>query len=308
MQTEQTAEKVKQCDDFVNSIRREYEHHLKTLVDIPSVSADPAHKKDIKQAAETAMAIIKKLGGHAEIVRTEGNPVVIGEFKNKTNKSQLPTLTVYNHIDVQPAEGEEWRTPPFSLTIEGDYYRGRGATDDKGPALAALYAAKYVHEADLPLNIKFIWELEEEIGSPHFASFLKTNRDKLDTNSIVVSDTIWIKKDNPSISYGLRGLVCALIKLRTGKKDVHSGITGGLARNPIGELSQLLSECYNAQTGVVKIPGFYDDVLAIEDEELDNMERCGFSMDNFRQSHELTSLRTNDPEEAMSPYLDKAYF
>src|SRR5271156_6330113 len=104
MQTEQTLQRTKQCDDFVNSSRREYEYHLKMLVDIPSVSADPAHKKDIKQAAEAAVALIKKFGGHAEVFKTEGNPVVFGEFKNKANKSQLPTLTVYNHIDVQPAE------------------------------------------------------------------------------------------------------------------------------------------------------------------------------------------------------------
>jgi acetylornithine deacetylase/succinyl-diaminopimelate desuccinylase-like protein len=308
MQTEQTLQRTKQCDDFANAIRREYEHHLKSLVDIPSISADPAHKKDIKQVAETAAALIKKLGGTAEVLKTEGNPVVFGEFKSKSSKSHLPTLTVYNHLDVQPAEAGEWRTPPFSLTVEGDLYRGRGATDDKGPALAALYAAKFVNESELPINIKFIWELEEEIGSPHFASFLKANRSKLDTNSVMVSDTIWIKKDKPSISYGLRGLCCALIKLKTGKKDVHSGTTGGLARNPIGELSQLLSECYNAQTGIVKIPGFYDDILAIEDEELDNMERCGFSMDNFRQAHELTSLRTNDPEEALTRIWTKPTF
>jgi len=153
MQTEQTLQRTKQCDDFANAIRREYEHHLKALVDIPSISADPAHKKDIKQVAETAAALIKKLGGTAEVLKTEGNPVVFGEFKSKSSKSHLPTLTVYNHLDVQPAEAGEWRTPPFSLTVEGDFYRGRGATDDKGPALAALYAAKFVNESEVPINI-----------------------------------------------------------------------------------------------------------------------------------------------------------
>ncbi len=117
-----------------------------------------------------------------------------------------------------------------------------------------------------------------------------------------------MSKDKPSISYAIRGLAGALIRLRTGKKDVHSGTTGGLARNPIGELVQLLSECYNAQTGVVKIPGFYDDVQALTDQELDNMESCNFSIDHFKRAHELTSLRTNDPEEGLTRIWAKPTF
>jgi len=292
-------------DQYIDSIRKDYEANLKMLVDIPSVSADPAHKKDIARAAQGAADLLKKFGAQAEIIQTNGNPVVVGQYKHS---GQAPTLTIYNHLDVQPADPSEWQTSPFSLTIKRDLYKGRGATDDKGPALVALYAAKYVHDQGLPLNIKFIWELEEEIGSPSFAAFLKSNREKLSTNSILVSDTIWISKDKPSIPYSLRGLVCILVKLQTGKKDVHSGITGGLARNPIGELSQLLSECYDAKTGEVKIPGFYDDVLPVTEQELDNMKKSGFSLDHFKQAHELLSLRVNDAQEGLKRIWVKPTF
>ncbi len=283
-------------DKHIDSVRHDYESNLKSFVDIPSVSADPSHKQDIANMAEAAVKLLKKFGAEASIIKTEGNPVVCGHYKHS---EQSPTLTVYNHLDVQPADPSEWQHPPFSLTKEGDLYKGRGSTDDKGPALAALYAAKYVYDNGLPLNIKFIWELEEEIGSPHFANFLKSNRDKLSTDSILVSDTIWLSKDKPSISYGLRGMICVLVKLHTGKKDVHSGTTGGVARNPVGELSQLISECYDAKTGEVKIPGFYDDVLPLGEKELDNMKQSGFSLDHFKKAHELISIRVDDPQEAL---------
>mgnify|MGYP000057696238 FL=1 len=231
-------------DKYINKIRKDYERDLKNFVDIPSVSADPAHRKDIKEMSKAAAALLRKFGARSEIIETEGNPVVYGYYEHSPSS---PTLTIYNHLDVQPADASEWQNPPFSLTIKEDLYKGRGATDDKGPALAALYACRYVHQQNLPLNIKFIWELEEEIGSPNFLSFLKKSKEKLKTDSIVVSDTIWVSKDKPSIAYGLRGLSCAVIKLRTGEKDVHSGTTGGVARNPIAELSQLINDCYDAK-------------------------------------------------------------
>ncbi len=293
MQTQNTQTNI---DQYISSHKSNYEQNLKMLVDIPSVSADPAHKKDVERVAQAASDLLKQFGAQSEIIKTEGNPVVYGCF---SHSKDAPTLTIYNHLDVQPADPNEWQNPPFSLTIKDDLYKGRGATDDKGPALAALYAAKYANEKSLPLNIKFIWETEEEIGSPNFLSFLKANKEKLQTDSILVSDTIWLNKDTPSISYGLRGMSCVLVKLRTGKKDVHSGTTGGVARNPIGELSQLINECYDAKTGEVKIPGFYDDVLPVAEHEVDNMKKSGFSIDHFKKAHELMAVRVDDPIEAM---------
>jgi len=127
---------------------------------------------------------------------------------------------------------------------------------------------------------------------------LQANKEKLVTDSVVVSDTIWIDKERPAIAYGLRGLQCACVKLNTGVKDVHSGLVGGLARNPIGELAQLIAECYDAKTGMVKIPGFYDDVRKPSAEELESFVKSGFNLDGFKQAHELFSLRTEDVRDA----------
>src|SRR4029453_4497839 len=139
-------------------------------------------------------------------------------------------------------------------------------TDDKGPALTALYGAKLALEDQPKVNLQFLWELEEEIGSPHFVAALKAamagseGLQPLRTDVVVVSDTIWISAGRPAIPYGLRGLLGFTVRLETGAKDVHSGTTGGAARNPGGELAELIARCYDARTGKVKIPGFYDDV------------------------------------------------
>jgi acetylornithine deacetylase/succinyl-diaminopimelate desuccinylase-like protein len=291
--------------DYINSVKEEYEHSLKQLVDIPSVSMDPERKPDIRRAAEFARELLEKAGAKARLVETAGNPVVVGEM---LSSPEHPTVTIYNHIDVQPAEPSEWNHPPFDMTIENGVYRGRGSTDDKGPALAAMYGAKYAHDKKMPLNIKFIWELEEEIGSPSFAEFLKKNKDALATESVLVSDTIWVSREKPAIPYGLRGLQGAIVKLKTGVKDVHSGLVGGLARNPIGELCQVIAECYDAKTGEVKIPGFYDDVAKASAKELDNFEQSGFTLEGFKKAHELISLRQANAREGSERIWAKPTF
>jgi acetylornithine deacetylase/succinyl-diaminopimelate desuccinylase-like protein len=282
-------------DSFVQSMRTNYEDDLKGFVDVPSVSADPSHKKDILAMAKRAEDLLKKFGAEAETIPTNGNPIVYGLFRSATSN---PTVLVYNHLDVQPADAVDWMHPPFEMNVDGGTYRGRGTTDDKGPALAILYAAKYIHDNNIPINVKFIWELEEEIGSPSFENALSSNRARFAADSIVVSDTIWLSREQPAISYGLRGLQGATIKLTTGSKDVHSGTTGGLARNPIGELCQLIDQCYDAKTGRVKIPGFYDHVRKLDPEEVHHFVNSGFNLAEFRKAHALFSLRTNDVEDA----------
>jgi acetylornithine deacetylase/succinyl-diaminopimelate desuccinylase-like protein len=262
---------AKDVGRYAEESRAAFERDLKKLVDLPSVSMDPAHKKDIEATAAEAARLLTEFGAKAEVVKTKGNPVVIGEFSS--GNAANPTVTVYNHLDVQPADASEWKSPPFDMKIDNGTYFGRGSTDDKGPALTVLYAARYAHQHKIPVNIKFIWELEEEIGSPNFEQFLLDNKDKLKTNSVVVSDTIWVSRERPAIGYGLRGLQGVILKLDTGVKDVHSGLVGGLARNPIGELAKLISEAYDATTGEIKIPGFYDDVRKLDDAEMKNFVR-----------------------------------
>jgi acetylornithine deacetylase/succinyl-diaminopimelate desuccinylase-like protein len=283
--------KGKDISTYVKDCRTKFEQHLKELVDIPSVSADPAHKKDMILCAEHAVKLIKEMGGTAEIVKTQGNPVIVGELLSGKGH---PTVSIYNHLDVQPADPAEWRSEPFQMKVDGDKYLGRGTTDDKGPALAVLYAARYARESGVPINIRFIWELEEEIGSPSWEQFLIDNKARLKTDFIAVSDTVWISRERPAIGCGLRGLFGVMVRLTTGTKDVHSGLTGGLARNPIGELAQLISKIYDAQTGEVKIPGFYDDVAPFSKEEGENFLKSGFTVANFKKDHELHKLRTED--------------
>ena len=192
---------------------------------------------------------------------------------------------------MQPADPEEWHKAPFTFFKEGDRYEGRGTTDDKGPALSAMTAARYAAENQVPLNINFIWELEEEIGSPNFDHFITNNVDRLKTDSILVSDTIWISRTRPAIPYGLRGAMMLTMTLETGAKDVHSGLTGGAARNPIGEFCKVISKCYDADTGRVKIKGFYDDVKKATKKEVKSFLDSGFTTKKFKAAHELKKLR-----------------
>ncbi len=290
-----TAEvQVDRLSEYIQMTRAEYESKLKEMVDIPGVSMDPAHKPDIVKTAQMASDLLKSMGASSKIIETKGYPVVIGEFHSSP---EHPTVLVYNHLDVQPADASEWKNLPFEMKIEGDKYLGRGTTDDKGPALAVLYAAKYAFDNKFPINIKFVWELEEEIGSPSFHDFLDKHKDVLKADSIVISDTVWISKDLPGVPYGLRGLQSFLVKLKTGEKDVHSGEVGGLARNPISELCKLISECFDATTGQVRIPGFYDDVRDETDEELQELVGAGFTLEHFKEAHELHSLRCDDVAE-----------
>ena len=175
----------------------------------------------------------------------------------------VPTVTVYNHIDVQPAskETEPWDTEPFVFTQKGDTYYGRGTTDDKGPALSALFGARAAIEANVPVNIRFLWEFEEEIGSPNFEKIITKAAPSLKTDSVVVSDTVWVSRNRPANSAGLRGLLGFILTLETGTVDTHSGETGGASRNPIAELMQLICDIYDPRTGKIKIKGFYDDVI-----------------------------------------------
>ena len=218
-------------DQYISGVRNEFEDLLGRLVEVPTISMEPDRKPDINRGAELAAGYLRQMGATAEVVPTRGNPVVIGSLHRDPT---WPTVAIYNHLDVQPADPEEWKRAPFSFHKQNGRYEGRGTTDDKGPAITAMLAARYAYQNELPVNIKFIWELEEEIGSPSFDRFVKENQAKLATDSVLVSDTIWIARGKPAIPYGLRGLQAVTFTLQTGKKDVHSGLTGGAARNPIG--------------------------------------------------------------------------
>lgn len=285
----------KQLDSYIRSSRGEFENKLAELVETPSVSSDPERRVDIRRCGELAVQYLRDIGAKAETISTPGNPVVMGSLVTSLKN---PTVTIYNHLDVQPADASEWHKAPFTFHKVGDRYEGRGTTDDKGPALTAMLAVRYAVQNGLPLNFKFIWELEEEIGSPNFEYFVKRNKGHLQTQSILVSDTIWISRKQPAVPYGLRGLQAFLFKLETHSKDVHSGLVGGVARNPIGELAQVISQCYDAKTGKVKIPGFYDEVVSATKDEVASFVNSGFTTKGYQKAHELKTIRSNMKTEA----------
>ena len=283
---------------FAKRERDRFERTLKDFVEIPTVSADPDRQRDIRRCAELAAQTIRDFGGEPAVLETAGNPIVHGRFDGKTG---APTVTVYNHLDVQPAsrETEPWNSDPFVFTKDGDRYFGRGTTDDKGPALTALFGIRAAREAGVRLNIRVLWELEEEIGSPNFEPTMKDNARQLATDSVIVSDTIWVARNRPVCPAGLRGLAGFELTLETGETDQHSGTTGGAARNPIGELMKLVCEMYDPATGKVKIKGFYDDVEAPSKRELDEFRGSGFSVKKFKSDHLFKSIRTDDALDVM---------
>ena len=284
--------------NFAKSERDRFERALKQFVEIPSVSSDPEHQRDIRRCAELAAQTIREFGGEPKIFETAGNPIVHGRFDTHTG---APRVTVYNHLDVQPAsrDTEPWDSDPFTFTKEGDRYFGRGTTDDKGPALTALWGIKAAREAGVPINMRVLWEFEEEIGSTNFEETMKVHANELATDSVIVSDTIWVARDRPACPAGLRGLVGFELSLETGETDQHSGVTGGAARNPIGELMQLVTEMQDATTGRVKVKGFYDAVEPLSRKELKEFQASGFSIKKFKKDHQFKSLRVDDPSEVM---------
>ena len=280
---------VRHLDDRIRDIRPRYEEALARLVGIPSVSSEPDRAPEVRRCADVAAGLLRRAGATAEIVRTKGHPVVHASL---VLDPRNPTVALYNHLDVQPADPGEWSSGPFTLTIARGRYTGRGATDDKGPALAAMTAASLAKDAGIPLNFHFLWELEEEIGSPHFAAFLKERKGQIPADSVLVSDTIWVARGTPSIPYGLRGLLPATLSLETATADVHSGVAGGVARNPLLEISDLLASCCDAATGRVKIRGFYDGIEEPGDARVEGfIAASGFSAREFARDLGLTSIR-----------------
>lgn len=283
---------------FAARERERFEATLKEFVEIPTVSADPERKGDIRRCAERAVQLVREFGGEAQIFETAGNPIVHGRFEGS---SDAPTVTVYNHLDVQPAsrETEPWNSDPFVFTRVGDRYFGRGTTDDKGPALTALWGIRAAREAGVKANIRVLWEFEEEVGSANFEAAIRANSAALATDHVIVSDTIWVSRKQPACPAGLRGLQGFELVLETGETDQHSGVTGGAARNPLGELMKLVSEMYDATSGKVKIPGFYDDVVMPSKKELEEFRNSGFTVRQFKKDHLFKSVRSDDALDVM---------
>ena len=276
--------------------RQFFEDRLRTLVELPTVSAQPERAPEIERCAEEAAGLIRHFGGTAEVWRSGGKPYVHGVF----GAADRPSVLVYNHLDVQPAEEPEWKGEPFRLRIEGDRYLGRGTTDDKGPALTCLLAVAHAVRRGSPLRFDLLWEFEEEIGSPGFAAMLEKHAPALGkVRAILVSDTLWVSAERPSMDVGLRGFLGLTFKLRTADVDAHSGVVGGGGPNAVSELVRVLAACYDAATGRILVPGVLDDVVPVTDAEMDTYLRSGFEVESFRKTYGFRWLLASEPRELL---------
>ena len=243
------------------------------FVSIPSVSTDPEKKTEMQRAAQWVANQLHSLGfENVKILPTALHPVVYGESLKAG--SDKPTVLIYGHYDVQPAEPLElWGTPPFEPTQQGENLYGRGASDMKGQVVASLKAVEaYAHTGDLPINVKFIIEGEEEIGSPSLEKFLTENKDMLSSDFAINPDTGMIDAYTPTITYGLRGLAYFELRITGPEHDLHSGIFGGAVHNPAQVLCELIAGMHD-ENGRVTLPGYYDSVRPLDDEERAELAR-----------------------------------
>ena len=252
--------------EYIRENEERFLDELASLVRIPSVSAQPEHRADIDRCAARWCELLLAAGAdEARVIPSEGNQLVYAEKRVDPSR---PTVLVYAHYDVMPPEPLDlWRTPPFELTVADGRVWGRGTDDDKGQALIQVKAFEYlVREGLLRHNVKFIFEGEEEIGSPSLNGFLRTHRDLLRADVILVSDTSMLGADLPSLTVGLRGLAYWEIKVTGPNRDLHSGHFGGAVANPLNVLCRMLARVVDAD-GRIAVPGFYDDVEDISPEE-----------------------------------------
>jgi acetylornithine deacetylase/succinyl-diaminopimelate desuccinylase-like protein len=241
---------------------------LKTFLTIPSISTQSEHAPDMQKAAEWLVETMTASGlSRTAIYSTPGPPIAYGEWLGAG--PEAPTVLVYGHYDVQPPDPlDKWVSPPFEPTVRGDNLFGRGTTDDKGQLFVHLAAVDAIMktEGKLPVNVKFIFEGEEEIGSMNLDAFIAENADLLAADCAVISDSPFIEPEQPSLIYGLRGLVLAELEVRSAKRDLHSGQYGGVIHNPLVALANIIAAMHD-ENYKVTIPEFYDDVLPLDEEE-----------------------------------------
>ncbi|MDG2226677.1 MAG: dipeptidase [Flavobacteriales bacterium] len=283
---------MNQLNQHISKNKEHYLAELFNLLRIPSVSADPAYKKDVVKTAEFIRDKFISAGAeNVKICETAGHPIV---YADKLFDASLPTILVYGHYDVQPAEPFElWDTAPFEPEIritekhpEGAIF-ARGACDDKGQMFMHLKAFEAMVETDsLPCNVKFIIEGEEEVGSKHLEAFVQENKALLEADIILVSDTGIIANDTPSITVGLRGMSYVEVKVTGPNRDLHSGLYGGAVANPINILCDMIASLHDSNNHIT-IDGFYDDVEDVSDADREEMAKAPFSEADYKSDLEI---------------------
>ncbi len=256
---------------------------LKTLLRIPSVSTTPEHKGDVEKAAEWVAAELKRIGmEHVDVLHGMGHPLVYADWLHAPGK---PTVLCYAHYDVQPPDPlDEWVTPPFEPTERNGNLYARGAVDDKGQLVLQLKALEALLKKDgkLPLNVRVLYEGEEEVGGEHIAAFVREHPDRLKSDFALISDTELFAPELPTLTVGLRGMVYTELEVRGAKTDLHSGMYGGAAPNPFVALAQIIAGLKDRE-GKILIPGFYDDVRKPSDDELKAWRSLPFDEEEYRE-------------------------
>ncbi len=299
---------------YIQEHKDRFINELIELLKIPSISADSAYEKDVHKMAEAVKTSLEKAGcDHVEVCETPGYPIVYGE---KMVDPDLPTILVYGHYDVQPPDPLDlWDSPPFEPVIkktelhpEGAIF-ARGSSDDKGQMYMHVKAMEYMTSTNqLPCNVKFMIEGEEEVGSVSLGWFVERNHDKLANDVILISDTGMIAPDIPSITTGLRGLSYVEVKVTGPNRDLHSGLYGGAVANPINILTKMIASLHD-ENNHITIPGFYDDVEVLTSEERAKMAEAPFNKEAYKKALDIEDIYgeagyTTNERNSIRPTLD----
>ncbi|MEA3317787.1 MAG: dipeptidase [Bacteroidota bacterium] len=280
---------MEKAKEYIKENRQRFLDELFELIRIPSISSDSTHKDDMVKTAEKIKSFLLEAGADkADVMPSEGNPVV---FAEKIIDPAKPTVIVYGHYDVMPVDPiEKWNTVPFEPVIKDGKIWARGADDDKGQSFMHMKAFEAMVKTDtLPCNVKFMIEGEEEIGSPSLGKWCKQNKEMLKGDVILVSDTGMIDEDTPSITTGLRGLSYWEVEVTGPNKDLHSGLFGGAVANPINVLTKMIGDMTD-DNGHITIPGFYDDVIEVSDEERKMMAKAPHDDVEYKKAIDVEEL------------------
>lgn len=281
---------MEQINNYIEENKDRFLEELFGLIRIPSISSLKDHKDDMHKAAEYWKKSILDAGADkAEVMPSDGNPVVYGE---KIIDPSLPTVMVYGHYDVMPVDPIDlWESKPFEPEIRDGKIYARGADDDKGQAFMHAKAFEYMVKTDqLPVNVKFMIEGEEEIGSPNLGKFCEKHKDLLKADVILVSDTSLLGENTPSITTGLRGLAYMEVEVTGPNKDLHSGLFGGAVANPANVLTKMIASLQD-ENNHITISGFYDDVLEATNEERKKMGEAPFSLNEYKKALDVEEVQ-----------------
>jgi len=276
--------------NYIDNNIEAFQEQLFEFLRIPSVSTDRDKREEVRRAASFLTDQLEAIGlDKVTLHETAGHPIVTAE---KMVGEDRPTVLIYGHYDVQPPDPEElWTTPPFEPTVKEGRVYARGASDDKGQSFTHLKSVEAFLKTGsaLPVNVKYLLEGEEEIGSPHLVPFIEEHKEALACDMVLISDTAMFDEDQPSITFGLRGLAYMEVHVTGPNRDLHSGVFGGAVENPVNVLAEIIGKL-KGEDGVIRIDGFYEDVLPMTEEEREAVKALPFDEEEYKRDLGLTAL------------------